>query len=258
MDALPQIQSNVVYCPAAGVRGMGDLYLPSRVTDETMLALTIHGGGWNCQDKSSFTGVAEFLCRLGYAVFNINYRLLPAGPWPLCGDDCRRAAEFLLAGKHPALTGIDRSRLLIAGGSAGGHLALMTGLRLPPDQVAGIIAVAGVDDLNYFPPPEGRSVFFGGEPTKGQLIAANPISYICRDQPPVLLTHSIFDSVVPFAAAASFADRCYAVGAPVELYRYERNDPPPNHCIWVEGSCPKQLYPDLEAVIRGFILRNCR
>lgn len=253
-----QVRPDIVYCPEAGNRGAGDLYLPAQVTPDTMLALTIHGGGWSAQDRMSFAGVAEFLCNQNCAVFNINYRLLSAGPWPLCGDDCLRAARFLLSGGIPELAAVNCPHLLIAGGSAGGHLALMTGLRLPAAQVAGIIAVSGVDDLNYFPPPEGRIAFFGGEPTARQMAEANPVSYICKNQPPVLLTHSIYDSVVPFAAAGSFVGRCRAAGAPVELYRYERNDPAPSHCIWMAESRPKQLYPDLRAVIRNFIIRNCR
>ena len=129
---------DISYCSEAGDRGRGDLYLPERVSTDTPVALTIHGGGWASMDRTSFAGVAEFLCGLGFAAFNINYRLLDRGPWPLCGDDCLRAADFVLNGTFPELDGCDRRRLFIIGASAGGHLALMTGLRLPEEKVSGI------------------------------------------------------------------------------------------------------------------------
>lgn len=252
-----KIVSDQIYLAAAGKRGVGDLYLPSdAVPRGTVLA--IHGGGWNALNKSSFAGVAEFLCECGFAVFNINYRLLDAGPWPLCGDDCLKAAEFLLSGMLERFTGAKCSRILIVGASAGGHLALMTGLRLPPESVGGIVSISGVDDLNSFLSTEDRHVFFGRTPLQKEFDAANPIHYIRFGQPPVLLTHSRFDSVAPFAAAETFLAQCRKAGAVAELYEYDRNESPPSHCIWIPGTNPHRLYPDLEDVIRNFLeLREC-
>ncbi len=245
----------ITYLPAAQERGVGDLYLPDAPACGTPLALTIHGGGWTTQDKASFAGVAAFLCELGFAAFNINYRLLTAGPWPLCGDDCLAAAGFLLHGEIPELAGFDRSRLFITGASAGGHLALMTGLRMPREAVSGIVSIAGVDDLTAWPPAVNgthQKPFFGKVPDAGEIAAANPMSLIRHGQPPVLLTHSIHDTVVSCLAAENFAARCREVGAPVEFYRYDRREPGISHCIWIPDSSPHKLYPDLEAVIAKF------
>ena len=84
--------NNLVYQSAWGERGLGDLYLPDTLSERTPAALTIHGGGWSAMEKSSFAGVAEFLCSLGYAVYNIQYRLSTISHWPACGDDCLEAA----------------------------------------------------------------------------------------------------------------------------------------------------------------------
>ena len=164
------------YNPAAGERGLGDLYLPEH-PEHAPVALTIHGGGWSAQDKSSFCGVSQFIASLGWAVFNINYRLTTIAPWPACGDDCLMAAKFLLDGEVPEFAGLDRCKLLICGGSAGGHLALMTGLRLPPNRVAGIISISGIDELTSdFALHSFRyEPFFGGEPTEEKQTEANPI-----------------------------------------------------------------------------------
>lgn len=258
-----RVISEIAYLPAAGERGTGDLYLPVSA-ERAPLALAIHGGGWNSQDKSSFAGVAEFLCGLGFGVFNINYRLLNTGPWPLCGDDCLRAADFLLHGNCAELEGVDRSRLLVAGGSAGGHLALMTGLRLPRKVVSGIISISGVADMAFYPRPEqaeARGLFFGGIPSAELERSAQPVCFIRRGQPPVLLTHYLRDQVVPCAAAESFAAQSRAAGAVVNFYRYDRREPDPGHCIWIPGSSPHRLFPDIEAAVAAFLrdrLRLCR
>ena len=77
-----KVISNLIYNESYGEFGLGDLYLPDQVTEKTPLALTIHGGGWQAMDKYSFSGVAEFLCGLGFAVYNIHYRLVCEKPWP--------------------------------------------------------------------------------------------------------------------------------------------------------------------------------
>ena len=248
MRVIPEI----AYLPEAGERGVGNLYLPDREPSDAPVALTIHGGGWNALDKSSFAGVAEFLCKLGFAVFNINYRLLNAGPWPLCGDDCLKAADFLLNGTAPELAGFNGGRILVAGASAGGHLALMTGLRLPPEQVRGIISLSGVDDLTLYPESDAhRRFFFGGEPDTGMIAAANPVSLIRKNQPPVLCTHTVFDTVVSCEAAERFVAKCREAGARIEFFRYDRSGD--GHCLWIPGSSPHRLLPELEHAVSEFI-----
>ena len=244
--------TELCYHPAAGERGLGDLYLPKQ-PDNAPVALTIHGGGWSAQDKSSFCGVAEFIASLGWAVFNINYRLTSIVPWPACGDDCLAAAKFLLDGKEPEFAGLDRRKLLICGGSAGGHLALMTGLRLPPERVAGIISISGIDELtsDYALHTARYCPFFGSGVTEEKKAQANPIHYLRPDSPPVLLTHWDDDQVVPVECARRFRERGRALGCRVDYYEYSTVDE--GHGIWIPNSMPHRLYPHLEKELARFI-----
>ena len=119
-----KVIDHISYRKENGFRGLGDLYLPDTVTPETGAALLIHGGGWSALDKSSFAGVALWLCQeLGMAAYNINYRLCGQTPWPVCGDDCLEAGDFFLNSAIPEFQGFDRSRIVVIGASAGGHLA---------------------------------------------------------------------------------------------------------------------------------------
>ena len=246
--------SNVIYNKSHGEYGLGDLYLPEQVTGKTPIALAIHGGGWRAMDKYSFSGVAEFLCGLGFAVYNIHYRLTGEAPWPACGDDCLEAARFLLTAACPELAGVDREKIFIVGASAGGHLALMTGLRLPPQQVSGIVSISGVAKLepDMKPHPDRYRALFGTEePFSAELFAsASPVEFLNRNNPPILLTHAIYDTVVPIDSSTEFEDAARENGGRIEFYYYNRRKQ--GHCIWIKGSDPHKLHPDIEERIKQF------
>ena len=94
--------------------------------------LLIHGGGWNALTKESLEPIARLAVSESRAVFSINYRLLDHAPWPACGSNCASAARFVLAGSLAPhdLPRAHLRKLLVVGASAGGHLAMMTGLAL--------------------------------------------------------------------------------------------------------------------------------
>lgn len=246
--------TQITYLPEAGAFGIGDLYLPRSWNSETPLALVIHGGGWSAMDRFSSSGIAEFLCENGFAVLNAEYRLTCDVPWPQCGDDCLAAARFLLDGANETLAKLNRAKVFVIGGSAGGHLALMTGLRLPPERVSGIVSISGIADMkeDFRANPGRYQAFFRHEPTDEEMIAASPMGFITEKVPPMLLTHTIYDSVVPFSSARNFVEACQKAGFGdrVRLYDYERKND--GHCIWRPGSRPHRLHEDLEYEIIKF------
>jgi len=146
-------------------------------------------------------------------------------------------------------------RTLVVGASAGGHLALMTGLRLVPDEIAGIVSVSGIDDLepDLRRWPNRYRGLFGTEPTEALVAQASPITYLTGDSPSILCTHSRYDEVVPCASAEQFIHRAAQKGVDVQSYFYERRND--GHCIWIPGSDPHRLHPDIEAEIRRFVCR---
>ena len=235
----------------------GDLYLPEQVSGDAVVLL-IHGGGWCSMDKKDVRGIAEFLCgEIGLPVFNINYRLTRESPWPACGDDCLSAANFLLDGKLP---GVLCKKLLVVGVSAGGHLALMTGLRLPREKAAGIVSISGIADMepDCKLAPCRYKEFFGREDfSKEDLLAASAMGLLSADAPPVFCTHDIDDVVVPFGSVKNFQEAGHAIGMDISLYAYQRPGDEWSHHIWIPGSEPHKLYRDLEEKIAGFIAGKC-
>jgi acetyl esterase/lipase len=249
------VVSNVVYDASIGTSGVGDLYLPDGCTSNTPVALAIHGGGWSGLDRSSWAGVAEFLCdNLGFAVFNIEYRLAAAGQyWPCCGEDCIDAANYLLSDAFAQQYGIRCKKVWPCGGSAGGHLALWAGLSLPPSQVGGVISISGIGDVlpDSVANPSRYVGLFGHAPTTDELVAASPMSLVTSNSPPVFCSNATTDSVVPPACSQHMIDACLAVGVRAEHYTYDPRDT--GHSIWRPGSSPHRLYADIESAIAQFV-----
>ncbi len=107
----------------------GPLPLRRIVPDEIDgVYLHVHGGGWalGAADHSDQINVA-MADAAGVAVVSVDYRLAPEHPYPAGPDDCEAAARWLV---DHAASEFGTDRLVIGGESAGGHLSLVTMLRM--------------------------------------------------------------------------------------------------------------------------------
>ena len=241
--------------------GVGDVHVPEKVSETTPCVLLIHGGGWGAMKRQDVVGIAEFLRRdLGCVVYNVDYRLASKeNPWPACGEDCVKAAKFMFSDEFAKACGVRPRQIWVTGGSAGGHLALWTGLTLPSEKIAGIVSISGIAD----PLPDAkcnpgryRALFGGADPTDELYDSMNPLKLIRPNGPKVLCTHATGDKVVSIESAKSFAAAYRAAGNEIEFYEYP-NDAEyglTGHCIWRPGSDPHRLIAALERTIGDFIL----
>jgi acetyl esterase/lipase len=136
----------------------GELRLP-KTAGPHPVAVVIHGGCWVSQYGLGYMGhVSAALAEAGVATWNIEYRRVgnAGGGWPGTAEDAARATDYLreIAGKYS----LDLNRVVAAGHSAGGHLALLLGARkrLPKDHplysanplpLTGVVSLAGITDL---------------------------------------------------------------------------------------------------------------
>ena len=234
----------------------GDLYLPDTVSAATPKLLLIHGGGWRSEkyQRGTLDDESELFRRAGYAVYNIDYRLAPKAPWPAPGDDCLAAARtFVACAGMPSLAAVAGRPVFVMGLSAGGHLALMTGLRLPRKDVLGIVSVSGIAD----PGPDAKEhpdryadLFAGGARDP----AAFPAAHLSDDTPPVLFTHCRNDTVVPIASAISLARTLADRGLPAETYFYDLGRKGEGHAMWDAANKKSHvLYGDIQARCLAFM-----
>ena len=132
-----------------GPRETLDLFLPAAPARGTLVF--IHGGYWRALDKADFLFVASPFVAAGFAVAAINYDLCPAVSIATIVDECRRAIGWIV--RDGARHGASAERIVVAGHSAGGHLAAMLvatpagawGRARHP--VAGAVSISGVHDL---------------------------------------------------------------------------------------------------------------
>ena len=248
--------SDIAYALQHGIDGLGDLWLPERISERTQAVLLIHGGDWATLDKSSLNGVASYLCqKLDMAVYNINYRLCGLAPWPACGEDSLEAADFLLNSNLLESRSISNDKIWLIGASAGGHLAVMTGLRLPSARVAGIISISGIASVqkDYAVNPERYKNLFGHPPDDNELKTLDPVNYLHPSSPAILCTHELNDNVVPVCVAEDFIEAASGLGIAVDNFFYEKGETCYSHRIWIPESSPHKLYPEIERKIAQFI-----
>ncbi len=109
------------------------------------LIVFIHGGYWQELSKNESQFAALDCTAQGFAHAVLDYTLAPAASVAQIVDECKQALTYLMA--HADELGFDAGRIVLAGSSAGAHLAAMTALGAPRGAVAGVVLVSGIFEL---------------------------------------------------------------------------------------------------------------
>lgn len=216
------IEKDVVYNTLDGRDLKLDLYRPegSEVPTRTAVVL-IHGGGWVLGDRHMLESLGSEFAAQGFLGAAVEYRLVREAPWPAQLDDVI-AAVLWLADNAESL-GIDPDRIVLAGGSAGGHLAMMAAAALrDKPRVAAVLALFAASDLTVDPTPAkgtfNASALLGSDATEEAVRAASPVHQITVDFPPVFLLHGGSDWLIDPVASLGVYDRLVDLGVPAELH----------------------------------------
>ncbi len=136
-----------------------DIWQPPKSVKHTELAfIYVHGGAWTALDKDYGTrAFFRHLANQGHVIMDIAYRLFPETDFMGMVYDAKHAVAWMKA--NAAFYGVNPDRIVIGGGSAGGHIALLVGYTdqnkaLMPDDlesvdtsVQGVISFYGQSDL---------------------------------------------------------------------------------------------------------------
>jgi acetyl esterase/lipase len=247
--------ADVTYALIPGFRPLTlDVYLAprSRVAAKSVpLVLYIHGGGWtngHSRQSGAFDDWPRVLASLaarGYVVASLNYRLSAEAAFPAAIQDVKSAIRFLRA--HATEYGIDPSRAIVWGGSAGGHLAALAAttcgvkelepaspaqaspesaaLAQQSDCVQGAVTWYGIFDLATMagptpgaaPPVIAKFLGCSGACPADKLQSASPSHFIKADMPPFLLIHGAADKTVDPQQSTRFRDAVSAAGGSISL-----------------------------------------
>lgn len=234
---------NVEYSKIDSTSLLADIYVPAKhlgeppwnefSNDRKPTLLYIHGGGWQNGDKESRSLFLMPFISKGWCVVTIDYRLLDKATLPAIIGDPRAALNWIYdnAEKYK----FDTTKIIVSGESAGGHLALMTGL-LTADtafeskgrkitrkmKVAGIINWFGVADLNVA--AKGWDASFLKQVTKGDpnpdslLRLCSPTTYIDSSSPPAITIHGDQDKMANYEQAPLLRDKLNRYGVKNYLF----------------------------------------
>lgn len=203
--------------------------IPDQSSAEKVL-LYMHGGGFmsgSSKTHRPFVSKIAYLSRT--CALSINYRLAPENPFPAGLDDCITAYRWLL------LSGFSPDKIIVAGDSSGGNLALalLVALRDGGDPLpAGAIGISPNTDLALtgasYNTRADVDLFFGRATTKIQAVVSNYIGDCDPKHPlisplyadlnglPHLLLH-VGDHEILLDDAVRFADRARKAGVTVSF-----------------------------------------
>jgi acetyl esterase/lipase len=226
-----RIVPNITYLTANNFEAKLDVYTPSAPGPHPTV-LHIHGGGWVGGTKESVVLRALPWLEMGFAVVNATYRLARVSEAPAAVEDCRCALRWIV--QNAKEYNFDPARIVVTGYSAGGHLALTTGMlpvsagldrQCPGPQeprVAAIVNWFGITDVGDH--LEGANMrtyavgWLGSRPDRVDVARrVSPLMYVRKDLPPILTIHGDADPVVPYHHATKLHAALQQTGATTEL-----------------------------------------
>ena len=192
VDTVPLRDAGVRIAYGRDSLQFGELRLPAGASNSNRapIAIIIHGGCWYSPYASirNSAPLADALALSGVATWNVEYRRYnnPGGGWTGTFRDVANGADYVrtLAALYP----IDTARIVLAGHSAGGQLALWLASRHSLDRtsplfggtpipVRGVVSVGGIADLREF---YGRERNTCGNPAVESLLGGIPDSVPAR------------------------------------------------------------------------------
>ena len=236
------IMPNITYATANNTELKLDLYLPKDRSAPKPALILFHGGGWVAgQKERNVLWLLPYLS-MGWAVINVEYRIAQNSPAPAAVEDCRCALRWATynAGRY----NLDASKFVLTGTSAGGHLALITGMlpaqnifdrqcptndstrwakgTEPETKVAAIINWFGITDVaDLIDGPNAKHYameWFGSMSNRQELARqVSPLSYVRAGLPPIITIHGDQDNIVPYNHAVQLHAALDKAGVPNQL-----------------------------------------
>jgi acetyl esterase/lipase len=239
------IVPNITYRTVSNWVATLDVIQPRGLTAPNPTLIYYHGGGWTAGTKESATISLLPYLQLGWSVVNVEYRLTDVALAPAAVEDSRCALRWVY--KNAKQYNFDLTKIVTTGNSAGGHLALVTGM-LPASagfdntcagdrsggsnapgpnnteelKVAAIVDWFGISDVSELlsgPNMKSYAVAWLGAMLNREEIAkqVSPITHVRAGIPPIISVHGDADPTVPYHQKQRFHQALDQIGAAHEL-----------------------------------------
>lgn len=187
------VPTTYIYKTADTVNNKLDVFLPpdrSGLSPLVPVLILFHGGSWSGGDKSYLYNQCQYFAKRGIVTVTANYRFRnldstgPAGTKEICVRDAKSAIRWIKL--NAATFGIDTSKIILGGGSAGGHLATMAAVNQGDnnDPADNLFISTEAKALLLLNPAFSRNDYY-------PLI---PYNYINRKSPPAVLMYGNTDN----------------------------------------------------------------
>ena len=220
-----------------------DICQPKKLTSEVPAVILTHGGGFRKGSKKDLRKECVALANMGYVGVAVDYRLTDIAPYPAQIDDVQYAVRWVRANANKY--SIDPTKLGSLGGSAGGYLATMLGVRDTRDVAGGlpgfssqvqiVIDRSGIPmdatDASTLPDPNGPFKDALGEITTTYLKGytqtveltreISAVTYVTGKSAPLLAVHSVNDQLAPIANAYAIVNALKAQGVEARVESFQ-------------------------------------
>lgn len=232
------VQEVVTYSTAGGEQISMEITMANGAEDSAIPApvvVLIHGGAWIGGNRAMMAPFVKPFADQGFVVANISYRLAPKHKYPAFLNDAQTAVRFLR--ENAAKYNIDPKRIGACGASAGGHMALILGMRetidpKPTEYAKHSSKVQCV--FNLFGPTDFAGKFpatvdnlwqtvIGKSKAEAtvELKEGSPVTWAAKDNAPIFTLHGTADPLVPVEQARILKAALDKVGAKNEMVLVE-------------------------------------
>ena len=234
------IEPNITYVTAGGMDMNLDVYRPKVKNPKPLPTLVfMHGGGWRAGTKESYSLRVLPWLEKGWNVVNVEYRVTSMARAPAAVEDCRCALRWVIANAEKY--SFDTSKIVVSGQSAGGHLALMTGMAANESafdtnckgaetKVAAIVNWFGITDVGDLLQGTNKTEFAANWIGKDRLAQyeliklVSPLTYVRPGLPPIITIHGDADPLVPYSHAVRLHEALNTAKVSNELFTVRKGD----------------------------------
>jgi acetyl esterase/lipase len=227
-----RVVPNITYQTANNFEAKLDVYSRSDATTPRPTVLWIHGGGWTGGNKESATFALLPYLEMGWNVVNVEYRLARISLAPAAVEDCLCALRWVI--RNAKQYGFDTDKLVVSGGSAGGHLALTTAMipasvgldRQCPGteelKVAAVVDWYGITDVADLLDGANMKTYavqwMGSMPNRVEIAKrVSPLTYVRAGLPPVISIQGDADPTVPYSHSVRLQEALKKAGVDGQL-----------------------------------------
>ena len=257
-----RVVPNITYITENNYEAKLDMYQARGQNTPQATVIYIHGGGWTAGSKeASILSLLPYF-EMGWNVVNVEYRLARVSLAPAAVEDCLCALRWVI---HNAKEyNIDTSRLVVTGNSAGGHLALTTGM-IPasagldrecpgPEElkVAAIVNWYGITDVADLLDGANMKIYavtwLGSRENRREIAArVSPLTYVRAGLPPIMSIQGDADPTVPYTHSVRLHAALEKAGVPNKLVTVRGG---------LHGNFKPEEYPRLYGEIRDFLTKH--